>query len=137
MLLHNEFLNITDRQKDGQKLTYGRRDVHQDTETVARWDSNEARHPRQDRNRNRDKRQKTTDESRDKRGDKDDCAVWRTLRHVLLWWWVGGCVVLVCCCVLLGVVGGVAWLCVVACVVWLCLSRWGLLSGGRLPSPFP
>ena len=49
VLLHNEILNITvtDRQKDGQRQTHRRTDVHQDTQTDARKDRNEARRRRQ------------------------------------------------------------------------------------------
>ena len=117
----------SDRQtkKNGQRHTYGRTDVHQDTQTDASWDRKEARWTRQ---KQRQEAEDNRRESRDKTGDKDGGAVWCTLRR-FGGFLCGGRVVLLC------VGGGVRGCGVVVRVACLCLSCWGLLSGGRLPSP--
>ena len=119
MLLQNEFLKIavTDRQKDGHRQTYGRTDVHQDTQTHGREDRNEARQTRQKQGHEAEDNRRA---SRDRTGDKEGGAVWCRLRRVLLRWWVDGVrvamLVVMCGCVLLVLLCGCVCCCS-CCVV--------------------
>ena len=97
-------LTVTDRQKDGQRQTYGRTDVHQDTQKASRKDRKEARQTRQ-------KQRQEAEDNRDKTGDKDGGAVWSTLRRV------GGCCVVVCC--------SCWWCCALLFVLRACASLVG------------
>ena len=120
MLSHNESrkITVTDRQKNGQTDIRTNRRTRALGQKRCKTDKTEAE--------TRSRRQQTRINRQDGRHGRW-CGMVHTAtrRWVVVWW---SCCVVACC-------WWCKWLCVVVRIACLCLSCWGLVSGGRLPTP--